>query len=267
MARGAGGAPKSASSTGDSGGVKGGAVRVPAGDGETKGVRGHRRTDERTRVRDPGSLLPDPGHPRHHGRPPLRDGLSLLQAPREEGGAGPPPGAPSPRHHPAADLQRDVRARPAARVGGADPLPARAAADPGPRRLDRRDDRDRQPRRRTLSRARLRHAVPAPHRPHRLQGRRPRRGPAERDGRVRPHLRRRLRRPAGRPREDDRLLPGPAGRHGAGPLGPHQPRLLAPHRGAVDHARRALHHGARCPQPLRPLLQLQRHRRASGAAR
>ena len=36
-------------------------------------------------------------------------------------------------------------------------LPARAAADPGARRLDRRDDRDRQPRGRTLSRARLRH--------------------------------------------------------------------------------------------------------------
>ena len=86
-------------------------------------------------------------------------------------------------------------------------------------------------------------------------------------GRVRPHLRRRLRGPARRPREDARPLRGPEGRHGAGALGPHQPRLLAAHRSAVDHARRALHHGARGAQPRRPLLQLQRHRRASGAAR
>ena len=52
----------------------------------------------------------------------------------------------------------------------------------------------------------------------------------------------------------------PQGRHGAGALGPHQPRLLAAHPGAVDPARRALHHRARRAQPLGPLLQLQRHR-------
>ena len=171
----------------------------------------------------------------------------------------PPARRAPPGHRPAAHLQRDVRARPAARVGRRDPLPEGPPRDPGPRRLDRRDDRDREPRRRALPRAGLRHPLPAPHGPDRLQGGRPRRGPAHRDRRVRPHLRRRLRGPPRRPREDPRPLLGPEGRHGAGPLGPHQPRLLAADRSAVDHARRPLHHGARGAQPRRPLLQLQRH--------
>ena len=77
------------------------------------GVDGH----ERNRVRDPGSVLPDPGHPGHHGVPPLRDGLAVLQAP----GAKAAP-APFPQRLPRVtvqlpDLQRDVRGRPAARVG------------------------------------------------------------------------------------------------------------------------------------------------------
>ena len=66
--------------------------------------------------------------------------------------------------------------------------------------------------------------------------------------------------PARHPREDPRPLRRPEGRDGPGALGPHQPRLLAAHRSAVDHARRPLHHGARGAQPRRPLLQLQRHR-------
>ena len=45
------------------------------------------------------------------------------------------------RHDPAAALQRDVRRRPADRRGLRDRLPARAARNPGPRRLDRRDAR------------------------------------------------------------------------------------------------------------------------------
>ena len=49
--------------------------------------------------------------------------------------------------------------------------------------------------------------------------------------------------------------------HGAVPLGARQPRLLGADRGAGADARRALHHGARRPQPVGPLLQLQRHRR------
>ena len=52
----------------------------------------------------------------------------------------------------------------------------------------------------------------------------------------------------------------PRGGHGAGPLGPHQPGLLPAHPGAVGAAGRPLHPGARRAQPLRPLLQLQRHR-------
>ncbi len=57
------------------------------------------------------------------------------------------------------------------------------------------------------------------------------------------------------------LLHRPEGRHGAGALGPPQPRLLAAHAGAGDHARRPLRHRAHRAQPLGPLLQLQRHRR------
>ena len=174
----------------------------------------------------------------------------------------PLPAVPAARHRPAADLQRDVRGRPAARVGRGDPLPEGPARDPGPRRLDRRDDRDRQPRGRALPRAGLRHPLPAP----------------------RPTA------PATRPAPSTRACERATGEfvlifdadfvappdilektlghfedpkvgHGAGALGPHQPRLLAAHRGAVDHARRALHHRARRAQPLGPLLQLQRHRR------
>ncbi len=99
----------------------------------------------------------------------------------QQGPAPPPARGAAPRHRPAPDLQRDVRGRPAARVGRRDPLPEGPARDPGPRRLDRRDDRDREPRRRALPRARLRHPLPAPHRPHRLQGGRARRRPADRD--------------------------------------------------------------------------------------
>ena len=62
-------------------------------------------------------------------------------------------------------------------------------------------------------------------------------------------------------------LPRPEGRRRAVPLGPPQPRLLGAHRGAGADARRPLHHGARGPQPLRPLLQLQRHRRHLAARR
>ena len=48
---------------------------------------------------------------------------------------------------------------------------------------------------RALPRAGLRHPLPPPHRPRRLQGGRARRRPAGGQGRVHPHLRRRLRRP------------------------------------------------------------------------
>ena len=59
----------------------------------------------------------------------------------------------------------------------------------------------------------------------------------------------------------------PEGRHGAGALGPPQPRLLAAHARPGDLARRPLRARARRPQPRRPLLQLQRHRRHLAARR
>ena len=165
------------------------------------------------------------------------------------------------RHRPAADLQRDVRRRPAARLGRGARLPEGQARDPGARRLDGRNHRDREPGSRALRRAGLRHPLPAPQRPHRLQGGRPRRGARAGHGRVRAHLRRRLRGAARHAPEDAGPFRGRAGRDGAGALGPHQPGLLAAHRGPGDHARRPLHPRARRAQPLGPLLQLQRHRR------
>ena len=120
--------------------------------------------------------------------------------------------------------------------------------------------RDRPRRRRAPPRERPRHPVHPSRRPPRLQGGRARGGAEGRQGRVHPDLRRRLRGPARHPREEHRPVRRSEGRDGAGALGPHQPRLLAPHPGAVDPARRALHPRARRAQPRRPLLQLQRHR-------
>ena len=53
----------------------------------------------------------------------------------------PPPAGAAEGHGPAAHLQRDVRRGPADRRGLRDRLSARAARDPGPGRLDGRDDR------------------------------------------------------------------------------------------------------------------------------
>ena len=61
--------------------------------------------------------------------------------------AGPAAVAAAGRHDPAAALQRDVRRRPADRGGVRDRLSARAARNPGPRRLDRRNARHRGARR------------------------------------------------------------------------------------------------------------------------
>ena len=59
----------------------------------------------------------------------------------------------------------------------------------------------------------------------------------------------------------------PENRDGAGAVGAHQPGLFAADEDPVDPARRALRARARRPQPGGLLLQLQRHRRASGAAK
>ena len=165
----------------------------PPETGRREGVRGHRRTDERTRARDPGSLLPDPGHPRHHGRPPLHHGLSLRQEPPCR--RRPPPGAPSPRDHPAAALQRDVRAssgcstrsrRSTTRATGCEIQVLDDSTDETPRSPAARSD--------AAARAGFDIAVPPPHRPHRLQGRRARgRASQSAKGEFVADLRRRLR--------------------------------------------------------------------------
>ena len=114
-----------------------------------------------------------------------RDRRARARAPARAAAAG---------HRPAPHLQRDVRGGAAARVGVPHPLPAGAAGDPGPRRLHRRDDGHRaQAAVDALPRAGLRHPLPPPRRPHRLQGGRPRSGPEAGQGRVHPDLRRRLR--------------------------------------------------------------------------
>ena len=172
------------------------------------------------------------------------------------------------RHHPAAALQRDVRRRPAGRLGLRHRLPARAARDPGARRLHRRDHGDRRGGRAPPRRRGRRHQVHPPHRPHR----------ATRPARSRPACRW----PRGafiaifdadfipRPRlpaRDHPPLHRRQGGDGADPLGPRQRGLLAAHQDPGDPARRPLRARARQPQPRRLLLQLQRHRRHLAARR
>ena len=166
------------------------------------------------------------------------------------------------RHDPAADLQRDVRRRPAGRRGLRDRLPARAARDPGAGRLDRRDPQ------RSPSAAVRRHAAEGidikyihRDRPHRLQGRRARGRHEGGARRVHRHLRRRLHSRARLPAAHRPLLHRRQGGDGAGALGPRQRGLLAADEDPGDPARRALRARARQPQPRRLLLQLQRHRR------
>ena len=174
--------------------------------------------------------------------------------------AMPPPAGVAEGHGPAAHLQRDVCRGPADRRGLRDRLSPRPARDPGAGRLDGRDDRDRRARRAPLRRARLRHQVSAPRRPHRLQGGRARSRPEGGLGRVHRDLRRRLRSAAGLPAPDARLLrQRPQGGHGPGALGAPQPRLLAADPDPVDPPRRALRARARRAEPLGLLLQLQRH--------
>ena len=142
-------------------------------------------------------------------------------------------------------------------------LSARAARNPGARRLDRRDARA-LPSWRSAGSPREGIDIKYLHRADRtrLQGRRAR-GRAE--GR-----RAASSSPSSTPISfPTRRLPDPAdaalrrseGRHGAGALGPHQPGLLAADEDPVDPARRPLRPRARRPQPRRAVLQLQRHGR------
>ena len=112
-----------------------------------------------------------------------------------------------------------------------------------------------------------RHRLRPPHEPQGLQGGRARERPRARAGRARRGLRRRLHPRAGLPPPHRPLLHRPRRRDGPGALGPPEPRLLGPDAGAGDPARRPLRHRAHRAQPLRPLLQLQRHRRHLAARR
>ena len=170
-------------------------------------------------------------------------------------------------HHPAAALQRDVRGRPAGRSGVPDRLSARSARDPGAGRLDRRDHGDCRARRSPLCRAGHRHQVHPSHRPHRLQGRRARRGPARRARTLHRHLRRRLHPEAGFPEADDPLLHESQDRDGADALGPRQRGLLAAHEDPGDPARRALRARARQPATAAAASSTSTARPGSGGAR
>ena len=195
--------------------------------------------------------------------PSLVAGLSLLSQPRQATAPDRDLLRSAGGDRAAAAVQRDVRRRALARRRRRDPLPARSLPGAGARRFDRRDAGDLQAQDRRPARALRRpgHRVRPPRRPLRLQGRRARERPAHRQGRVHPDLRRRLPAAGRRARAQHPPLPRPARRGRAVPLGPPQPRLLGADRGAGADARRPLHDGARRPQPLRPLLQLQRHRR------
>ncbi len=85
-------------------------------------------------------------------------------------------------------------------------------------------------------------------------------GHARRQGRVHRDLRRRLPAAGRFPAAHRASLHGPEGRGRAGALGPHQRGLLAADADPVDAARRAFRPRARRAQPRGPLLQLQRHR-------
>ena len=138
--------------------------------------------------------------------------------------------------------------------------PAGASADPDPRRLDRRDARDRARDGGAAAGARLRRRLPSAEPPAGLQGRRAPGRSRHGHRRVRSHPRRRLRPEARSPPRDPPLLRRSRRGNGPGALGAPQPRLLAPDADPGDPARRPLRHRAHGPPPLRPLLQLQRHR-------
>ena len=97
--------------------------------------------DDSFRNAHPRHLLLRPHHSRRVRLAPVLPGVPL----HEERDKEPKPATPldptAVGHDPAADLQRDVRRRPADRRGLPDRLSARAARNPGPGRFDRRDAR------------------------------------------------------------------------------------------------------------------------------
>ena len=134
----------------------------------------HRMTPARNA--HPRDLLLRPRHPGRLRVAPVLPGLPVHE---EQGpAAGPPPGRSTQlprRHGPAADLQRDVRGRPADRRRLPARLSARPARDSGPGRLDRRDDAASPSAPCGGNAAQgIDITLHPPHRPHRLQGRRAR---------------------------------------------------------------------------------------------
>ena len=208
------------------------------------------------------TLLLRPDHSRRLRLAPLLPRVSLHEA---QGPSAGPAGAArhaAGRHHPAADLQRDVRRRSADRGRLPDRLPAR--------RSKSRCSTTRPTRRASIAELAVRRCgaqgidIKYIHRdrPHRLQGRRARGRPAGR--RAASSSRSSTPTSSRRPTSCTALMPPlrrPEGRHGAGALGPHQPGLLAAHEDPGDPARRPLRPRARRPQPRGPLLQFQRHGR------
>ena len=164
-------------------------------------------------------------------------------------------------HHPAADLQRDVRRRPADRGGLPDGLPARAVEI---QVLDDSTDETRSIAELAVRRAAAQGVdITYLHRDDRTgykagaleAGMKVAKGEfiAIFDADFIPS--------ADFLHADRPSLHRPEGRGRAGAVGPHQRRLLAADEDPVDPARRAFRPRARRTQPRRPLLQLQRHRR------
>ncbi len=197
------------------------------------------------------------------GCAPLHHGVAVLPAPGAQGRAPPAAGAAAPGDGPAPHLQRDVRGGAADRVGGGDPLPAGSPGDPGARRLHRRDLRHRPTGGRAAPGA-TGFDIHYIHREDRI---------GYKAGALDAGLEARHRAsssssstPTSWPRPTSSRRPSdtsPTPRSGLVQMrwGHLNRELLAPHPGPVDLPRRPLRHRARCPQPLGPLLQLQRHRR------
>ena len=168
----------------------------------------------------------------------------------QEPKAGPPLDPHAGRDDPAAAVQRDVRRGSADRRRLRDRLSARAARDPGARRLDRRNARA-WPSWPSGASPRRGIDIKYLHRTNRVGYKAGALEAGLKVGarRVRRDLRRRLHPDRRLPHATDAALRRSRRRHGAGALGPHQPGLLAADQDPVDPARRPFRPRARRPQP------------------
>ena len=97
-----------------------------------------------------------------------------------------------------------------------------------------------------------------PYRQDRLQSGSPQPRPGNRQGRIRPDLRRRLSAPGPDSPRNDPLFHRSARRHGPGPVGAPESRPVPADQVAGHFARRPLRHRARRPESLRPIHEFQR---------